>query len=307
MAFIMLLDDVFKDYEYWCLTKGFTEKTMINKRQEYKQLKVFLNDKRGINEIESIDYHDMRAYIRYKQQSGLQASSIVSMAKQVKAFLNWCVKEGYLTESPMDKVDLPKQRKKVLNGFTSREVAKMIDSFTYKNYLEARNKAIIAIMADCGLRAIEIRRLRNKDVKETSILVNGKGNKERVVFISPVLKRILIRYEREKRKYFKERIEFDDNYFLNYKGYGISHAGLWNAVREAGKRAKIKDKRVSPHTFRHFYAVKTLESGIDVYSLSRLLGHSDVSTTQRYLQSLTDSQLSHKAQTNSPLMNLKKE
>nr|WP_257985895.1 tyrosine-type recombinase/integrase [Bacillus sp. M6-12] len=201
----MDLEDVFEEYLYHCLARGFTNKTMINKRQEYKQIKQFLQEKLAITELESVTAYDLKAYIREKQKSGLQPQSIVSMWKMVAAFFNWCERVGYLKESIIKKVDIPKVPKKVLEGLTGEEVHEMIEVFTYKNYIETRNKAIITMLADCGLRAMEIRGLQSVNVKDTTILVNGKGNKERIVFISPALKRILIKYERIKKQYFKEK------------------------------------------------------------------------------------------------------
>lgn len=276
---------------------------MINKRQEFNQLKKFLIVKRGITEIESVTVHDLRAYLRAKKNDGLQPQSIVSMSKIISAFFNWCVVEEYLTESPMSKVEIPKVPRKVIRGLEPDEVVEMIDCFSYKNYIECRNKAVIAMLADTGLRAMEIRTLLSENVKETTILVNGKGNKERIVFISPTLKKILIKYERMKEKYLKDKIVKSDSYFLTYQHRELSHVTVWKIVKEAGERTGIKD--VHPHMFRHFYSVQTLNSGnIDVYSLSRLLGHSDVSTTQRYLQSMTHAQLEDKAILASPLTNI---
>ncbi len=304
----MLLEDVVKEYEYYCLAKGFTEKTMINKRQELKQLLKFLDEKRAVHELEGISFHDLKAYARYKQQSGLQPSSLVSMFKVIRAFFSWCVREEYLDENIAKKVDLPKQPKKVLKGFTVIEVDRMINSFTYKTYFEARNKAMIAMLSDCGLRAKELRELETRNVKETTILVNGKGNKERYMFISPALKKILIRYERIKKEYFKEKYFNENYYFLSYNGDLLSHVGLDKVIKEAGKRAGIEDKRVSPHSFRHFFAVQFIlnTGGGDIYTLSKLLGHSNISTTERYLQSLEDFELIKKAMPSSPLMNLNK-
>lgn len=302
-GFFVLLEDVVDEYLYHCLAKGFTNKTMINKRQELKQLKLYLKEKRAITELESITIHDLKAYVRGKQQSGLKPQSIVSMYKMVSAFFNWCVKEEYIKENLMKNVETPKVPKLVLKGFTTEEVTAMINAFNYKNYISTRNKAIIAMMADCGLRAMEIRGLMIKNVHDGTILVNGKGNKERIVFISPALKKILIKYERMRKDYFKNKV-ITDNYFLSYKGFQISHVGLYNVIKKAGEIAGIEDKRISPHTFRHFYAVQCLIAGIDVYSLSRLLGHSSINTTERYLRSLSDEQLSDKALSSSPLMNI---
>ncbi|MGX9930129.1 tyrosine-type recombinase/integrase [Virgibacillus salarius] len=243
----MLLEDVLKEYEYHCQARNFTKKTMKNKRQEYKQLLEFLQNRRGITELESVTSHDLDAYVRTKRQKGLKAQSIVSMAKQVKAFFNFCVKEEYLTEHPMTKVTLPKLPKVLLTGLTTKEVVSMMESFNNKEFLELRNKAIIAMMSDCGLRAMEIAGLKEHDVRETDIKVFGKGNKERIVFISPALKKILIRYERLKKQYFKNRIQYNNNYFLAYQGKAMSTVAVYNLVIEASERVGIKGKRISPH------------------------------------------------------------
>ncbi|WP_242069102.1 tyrosine-type recombinase/integrase [Cytobacillus firmus] len=77
-----------------------------------------------------------------------------------------------------------------------------------------------------------------------------------------------------------------------------------NVIKLAGERANICRKRSSPHIFRHFYAVQCILNGIDIYTLSKLLDHSEISTTHRYLQSLEDFELINKAMPSSPLMNL---
>lgn len=165
----------------------------------------------------------------------------------IKALFNWCMGEKYLKENLMENVESPKLPKKILKTFTVKEVQDMIDAFSYKDYLETRNKAMIAMMADCGLRPMEIRGLKSLNVKETTILVNRKGNKERIVFISPVLKKILIKYDRLKKEYFKDSIIKVDNYFLTYLGTELSNVALYNVIIEAGKRAGIEGVRCSPH------------------------------------------------------------
>lgn len=307
VVFILELIDVLEEYDYHCLVKGFTQKTMVNKRQELKQMKIYLLEKRGITQLESATIHDLKAFIRSKQKAGLQSASIISMHKIMSAFFNWCVSEEYLKENPMKKVERPKAHKKLLKGFTQDEVNSMIEAFTTKTFIEARNKAIIATLADTGLRAMELRNLPYEVVRETSMIVNGKGNKERIVFISPALKKHLIKYERLRKEYFHNKPIKQNSYFLTYTGKGLSHVALDNVVKEAGKRAGVEGKRVSPHVFRHFYAVQSLTVGnIDIYSLSRLLGHGDIQITERYLHSMSDKELSNKAIFNSPLMNINK-
>jgi integrase/recombinase XerD len=300
------LEDVLEEYLYHCMARNFTPKTMINKRQEYKHLLLFLNEKRGITHLESVTEHDLKSYIRGKQQEGLKPQSVLAKIKLIKAFFNWCVKdEGYLKENPIDKVELPKVPKKVKQGLSVDEIQAMIEAFSFKTYIEARNKAIIACLADLGLRSMEIRTLHKSNVRDSTILVSGKGQKERLLSISPVLKKILIKYERLKKKYFNERMVKSDNYFLSYTGEEMSHVGLYNITRLAAERAGIKDKKIHPHLFRHFYALKSLEM-LDLHSLSLSLGHSELSTTQIYLSSMSNQQLLDKQLKSSPLMNLRK-
>lgn len=300
----MFLEDVLREYDYHCVAKGYTPKTMTNKRQEYKQVLSFLKMKRGIEQLESIHTDDMRAYIRHKQRAGLKPQSIQSMARAIMAFFNWCVEEEYLTKSPMEKVELPKVPKKMSDGFTGDEVRKMINAYDYSSYLQARNKAIIAMLADTGIRAMELRTLPFENVKDTTILIHGKGGKDRRVFISPALKKILIKYERIRKNYVEDKLLKENAYFLSYQQQGMSHLALDKIVKKAGEIAGVEGKRVSPHTFRHYFALTTLLNGIDIYSLSRLLGHSNIVTTQTYLQTLTDEKLGEQAKISSPLMNL---
>jgi integrase/recombinase XerD len=305
---IMFLDAM-DEYLVHCLASGYTPKTMKNKKQEYKFLSNFMTKKRGTEDklLKEIAVDDLKAYFRAKQQRGNKPQTILTTFKAVNAFFNWSIGEGYIEHNPMDKVERPKQPKLMLKGFTDDEVKAMIDSFSTKTYLDARNKAIIAMLADTGLRAIEIRTFKVKTlIDKDNIVVMGKGNKERNVPITPALKKFLVKYERQKAKYFKEFASTADNYFLNYNGGEISHTALWNITREAGKRADVEDARVSPHTFRHYYAVNALLNGKDLYTLSRLLGHSDVSTTQRYLQTLDDKTLIQRGIDISPLMNFSK-
>ncbi|WP_245711545.1 tyrosine-type recombinase/integrase [Gracilibacillus ureilyticus] len=301
-----MLEDALSEYKFYCLARNYTEKTMKNKGQEYKQLKRYLVEKRGIQELESITYHDMRSYLYQKQKAGLQPQSIQSMAKQIIAFFNWCIKEEYLTENPMDKVTLPKIPKRLKEGFTKDEVYRMIRCWSDKTFLEARNKTLIAMMSDLGLRAMETRTLTIEDIKDTTILIHGKGNKDRVVFASYQLKRIMMKYERLRKQYLEVKGYDDPHYFLNYKGDPITHATVHNVVKEAATRAGVKDAH--PHKFRHFYAVEVIsneKANIDLFSVSKLLGHSQVSTTQIYLQSLTNEQLKIKANNSSPLAKFK--
>jgi len=287
-----------------CKAEGLTSRTLHNKRHELGHFQRYLIEKRAITELGHITVHDMKAYFRFRQSTGLQPTSIDTIAKVVAAYMNWCVREEYLKENQMRTVEIPKIPQKVTVGFTEKEVIKMIGVYGYKTYLEARNKAVIAMLSDCGLRAMEIRGIVTDDVKENSILINGKGNKQRVVFISPTLQKILIKYERLKQQFFSDKIVSSDTYFLTYQGNKLTHMSLHNIVKDTAKKAKVKDAH--PHKFRHFYSVRMVNNGIDVFTLSKLLGHSTILVTQEYLRSMTTEEIERKAIFFSPLSNINK-
>lgn len=157
---------------------------MKNKNQEYSQLKNYLDDLKIIK-LKDVTTNVLQDYHTDKLERGLKPTSIVSTSKQIKVFFNWCKNEGYIKENPIDKVQLPKARKVLLEAFTSDEVYKLIEC-TYKNYIEARNKLIIAIMADTGVRVTELTNIRTDHVGIDKIYILGKGRKERYLSISPV-------------------------------------------------------------------------------------------------------------------------
>jgi len=156
VVFLLLLEDVINKYLYHCQAKGYSKKTMKNKRFELKQAQCYLQDKRGILSLDSVTVHDLRAYVRFKVQIGLKLQSTVTLFKVIRAFFSWCEKEEYIRVNPSIKVELPKVPKRIVEVLTTDEVYRMINAFSYKTYLEARNRAVLSMMTDLGLRAMEI-------------------------------------------------------------------------------------------------------------------------------------------------------
>lgn len=177
--------------------------------------------------------------------------------------------------------------------------------YDFSDYLNARNKMIIAFLLDTGVRNMEACRLTHKDIQETFITIQGKGNKQRYVGISPQLMKYMIKYERIKEYYFKNRNLKNDNYFLSRNGKVLTDETVERTLGYAGKVANIRSEiRCSPHTCRHWFAQTQLGNGLDVYSLSRLLGHENIMITKRYLQSIQDKDIVERSIKSSPLMNL---
>lgn len=159
----------------------------------------------------------------------------------------------------------------------------MLEYYDNKSYLACRNRTIIMMFLETGIRCKELIDMQPEDLTDTYILVHGKNHKERLVPVTPYLGKQLIKY-RTRREAYIEFKTTDDNFFLSVHGKRLTNGAVERLIKKAGQG--IEDARVSPHTFRHFYAQTQLKNGMDIYTLSRLLGHEKVSITQIYLQNI---------------------
>ncbi|MCC3865609.1 site-specific integrase [Terrisporobacter petrolearius] len=114
----------------------------------------------------------------------------------------------------------------------------------------------------------------------------------------------MIKYERIRSSYLKDNALYYDNYFLSFRNRPLTIEAIERIVKLACNGVVRDEIRTSPHTCRHYYAQSQLRNGLDVYSLSRLLGHDDISITKRYLEGLQDMKIVELGTETSPLMNL---
>jgi len=302
----MQLNDVLKEFVFENETSKKSEKTIKSYRNNNQRFFNFIESEYKITELEDIIPLHIRQYIQFLMKKDLKESYVNSILKSIRAFFAYCMKEEYLTQNPASKVLWQKEEKPLIVSFTDEEVFNLLNSYNFSNYLNARNKTIIAFLIDTGVRNSELCNLRNKDIEDMTISILGKGRKIRQVAITPLLKKYMIKYERIKEFYFKDKILKHTNYFLSNTGLPLTVETLERVVKKAGDVAGVrKEVRCSPHTARHTFAQMQLKNGLDVYSLSRLLGHENIMITKRYLQSIQDKDIVAISVKTSPLMNLK--
>jgi integrase/recombinase XerD len=146
-----------------------------------------------------------------------------------------------------------------------------------------RDFAILLLLMDTGIRASELCGLRLGDIQDGYINVFGKGSKEREVGLGPNAARALWKYVNQYRKELSPK-QSEEHVFIGQGGIPLERNGLYQALRRIGARAGIEGVRLSPHTFRHTFARAWLENGGEIFKLSRVLGHSEMQTTQVYLR-----------------------
>lgn len=192
------------------------------------------------------------------------------------AFFTYCVNNGLIDDFPLriKKPFLPKEKARC---FTDEEIAKIMAYFTDRStFCKLRDFTIISILLGTGIRRSEL--LQITDITGDYLTVIGKGNKQRSVPLSRSLKTVLKDYivERNKRAVCKYLI-------VTNRGTQMTKGGLRAVLIRLSQNTGIGGKRFSSHTFRHTYATSMLRAGADIATISRILGHSDISTTAIYL------------------------
>ncbi|MCO6449312.1 MAG: tyrosine-type recombinase/integrase [Caldilineales bacterium] len=224
---------------------------------------------------EHITPHHIRAYLVVLQRRGLKDNSVHAAARAIRRFCRFLVVEGLIPINPMQNVEMPRRAKHILPALDASDVEKLLQACTH-----ARDGAIVLFLLDTGCRASELTNLNVGDVNidaDSVLIREGKGRKDREVFIGRATARQLVRYYRE-----RDQLVADDPLWLSLTtGERLTNSGLQLMLRRLGSRAGVP--HCHPHTFRRTCALWSLRAGMDIYRLQKLMGHSDLTMLQRYL------------------------
>lgn len=307
----MFITDATDEYLLEGKIRGFTPATMKSKTLEIRLFNKWLDYEHGITEIQKVSRLHVKQYISHCMDNGNKAVTINGKIKLIRPFYQYCVEENYCHHNPFTGIQRIKEEKPVFKVFSDDDVRKLLkalNNWSPQTYQGQKRIAMVTLLLDTGIRVIELMKLKVGDVHSNFILVHGKGNKVRTVPISFKLQKVLLRYERERTAYLNSIKSSNEFYFPAKNGKGISNSTtVWRIMQSASERAGIStDIRVSPHTCRHYYTIKSLELGTPIEQVSRNLGHESLRTTEIYLRQITSEQLIQYAKDNtrSPLSGL---
>ena len=302
----LLPKDVLEEFKLECELRRLTPRTIKGYYNSTLLFLTWLERHQDIKELEAIRAQHIKMYIQYLIKKQLTPSYINAILRCIRAYFRYATEEEYLISNPATKVSWQKQGKVMINTFTDDEVRSLLEAFDFSTFLSARNKLILAIAFDTGARNTEMCDILEEDVRDNVILLHGKGNKERHVPLTPYLKRAILKYRRIKDVYFEDKMIPHKNLLLSRTGRPLTKEAIEHIFNQAALQVEIREEiRCSPHTARHYFAQTHLRNGLDVYSVSRLLGHENINITKRYLQSLQDSSIVEMAVKTSPLRNLR--
>ena len=302
----MLLEDLLQEFLFDCKMRNLSERTLKGYKNNNLALFRYLKNEFSITELKEVHHQAIQAYVKFLSDKQLKETYINGVIKCFRAFFRYCFEEEYIKVNPMSKVKFQKQPLTLIATFSDNEVRDMVNFYDGKKYLDIRNKLIIVLLFDTGVRNAELCGLKMSDIRETHINIMGKGRKQRYVPITPIINKVLVKYLRVREEYIKDKFAYETEYLLlSQKGRKLTVETLERLVLEAGLNVGVRaEVRCSPHTCRHYYAQTQLRNGCDLYTLSRLLGHSNINITKIYLQSMNEDNILELAVKTSPLMNL---
>lgn len=270
--------------------KGLAVNTRISYKNDILQFLVFLEkNKKKINEITPIDIEKFTS--KFTTQ-GLEKSTISRKMSALSHFFIFLLEENIIKSNPIHELDLPKQIKKLPKILSVDQVEKLIKSSREDQSVNGiRLNTMIEILYATGIRVSELveMKLSATYAEKNFLLIQGKGNKERLVPISE-------NTEDKIKDYLKIRNEFINNDTeskwlfpskQSSKGH-ITRQRFNQLLQTLCERVNLNNIRISPHKLRHAFATHLLANGVDLRSLQQMLGHADISTTQIYTHVLKD-------------------
>lgn len=250
--------------------------------------------------VGDMDADAIRSYLREVRKREFKQFTLHAYARTLKTFLRWLGREGYAEESLAKAVDMPKvprYQDVTIDVLTDDEIAHLLGMLDASTDVGARERSIICLMLESGLRLAEVAGLTVDDVhlKDMFVRVKGKGGKENFVPLGPTTHKALTRYLTAFRVPASDNVK---TLFLNVYGEPLKYESIKTIFDRLAVKSGIS--RLHPHLLRHTAATKMLANGADLHSVQRLLRHSDIRTTLRYLH-LVPTQLQEKMQAFSPL------
>lgn len=227
--------------------------------------------------------NEMRDFLASLNEIGINARSQARLLSALRSFYRFLKLEGYIDNDDTELLKSPKLGMQLPDVLTIQEIDDIINSIDLSKSEGQRNRAIIEMLYSCGLRVSELCGLKLSDlyIKEQFIRVTGKGDKQRLVPISP-------RAIAELEAYFEDRNRiaikrgYEDYIFISERlKKPLSRITVFHIIKELVAFAGIK-KSVSPHTFRHSFATHLLEGGANLRVIQAMLGHESISTTEIY-------------------------
>ena len=261
--------------------KKLVNNTLQSYKRDILQYQEYLTDN-NINYLK-VNSNMINEYFDYLREEGRKTSTISRNLASIRAFYQFLIRTKKMKKDPTNGVQSPKVEKKVPNILTSKEVELLLDQPKNIDLKGIRDKAMLEFAYATGMRVTEIISLDITDVnfKENYVMCKA-AHKKRTIPIGNMCAKALNEYVKSSRPYLIKD-ESVKALFVNINGKRLTRQGFWKIVKYYKEQANIT-KEITPHVLRHSFATHLLQNGADLKAIQSMLGHSDISSTQVYMQ-----------------------
>ena len=273
---------VLKQYSaYLLLERGLSNNTREGYLNDVKKLLNYLNENNLSLKDVSLDH--LHNFIATLHDLGISSRSQARIISGIKSFFRFLKLENHINTNPTLLLESPRVGRKLPEVLSIEEIDEMISCIDLSTNEGQRNRAIIETLYSCGLRVSELINLEiNKIfIEEEYIVIKGKGNKERIVPISPTAIHEIKLYL-DDRRHLDIKPGEENILFLNRRGRRLTRVMIFYIIKQLAELANIR-KEISPHTLRHSFATHLLEGGANLRAIQQMLGHESISTTEIYI------------------------
>jgi integrase/recombinase XerD len=270
-------------FTYLSVEKGLSKNTLSSYAADLKRYSLFLKERK--KDIASAIRTDIIDFNEALRSDGYSLPSICRYLSSIKAVYKYLLIENILETDPSDNIHMPKKWERLPKALSISEVMDLLQS-NFSEKTISRDSAMLELLYSSGLRVSELVKIKLGDIHFDAgfVRIMGKGAKERVVPVNTrALEKVKRYMEEERPKTLKKRQS--PYLFVTRMGKPMSRQRFWQTLKAIGKQAGLE---ISPHTIRHCFATHLLEGGADLRSVQKMLGHSDISTTQIYTKVTTD-------------------
>lgn len=271
--------------------RNLSDNTLISYKHDVKSFIEFISTHTGsevsIKYLNDMKISDFRSFLSYLRNKDISSTSIARIISSLKSFFNYLLNTNLIESTVVQSLRTPKQKKSLPRPISSElaiETIKHAQDMEKEKWIGMRNKSILMLLYGCGLRISEALNLNFEDINENDyLIIKGKGNKERMVPLMDYVKNDIENYIHECPKNFMK----DDPLFVGKRLNRLSPRIIQYVLEKIRHNLSLPET-ATPHALRHSFATHLLDSGGDLRTIQELLGHSSLSTTQKYTKVETE-------------------
>jgi len=269
--------------QYLQLERSLSINSIEAYADDLKKLENYSELFNGYQTPDKFSYKQLQQFIEWFAKIGFSAASQARVISGIKTFYKFLILENDIQKNPAELLETPKLTRKIPIFLNVEEIDQLLSLIDRSNNEGERNISMLETLYSCGLRVSELVNLKITDLHLNSdyIKITGKGNKERLVPIGKIAKKLILNYLTTIRVKYPVKKEFVDILFLNRRGGKLSRVMVFYIIKDLAEKAGIK-KTLSPHSFRHSFATHLVEGGADLRAVQEMLGHESITTTEIY-------------------------